>query len=191
VIVTVDVVVGVNVAVSVTLTKVEAGLINVMLKTGAVDKDVAVTVRFDGVIVLVVQTVEVVMDRYELQKEIAEDVPSTARTSSIAKQLTPIVEADDVSDGLDVMIDVDDADDVVTRGEDDLLVTTDDFDVETLEEVLRLDLPLVLEIGELKIGEIKMGFVTVREVGSIALLEDRDILRVDEVIDRLLVYPVL
>jgi hypothetical protein len=36
-----------------------------------------------------------------------------------------------------------------------------------------------------------MGFVTVREVGSIALLEDRDILRVDEVIDRLLVYPVL
>lgn len=184
-------VVGVNVAVSVTLTNVEAGLIDVMLKTGAVDKDVAVTVRFDGVTVCVVQMVEVVRVKYELQKEVAENVPSTARTSSTAKQLAPIVEADDVSDGLDVMIEVDDADDVVTRDEDDLLVTTDDLDVETLEEVLRLDLPLVLEIGELKIGEIRMGFVTVREVGSIALLEDRDILRVDEVNDRLLVYAVL
>lgn len=87
-------VVGVNVAVSVTLTKVEAGLIDVMLKTGAVDKDVAVTVRFDGVTVCVVQMVEVVRVKYELQKEVAGAASRTATMSSRARQLTPVVEAD-------------------------------------------------------------------------------------------------
>lgn len=84
------------------------------------------------------------------------------------------------------MTDVDDADDARTKEEAGLLVKTDDLDIETLEEVLRLDLLLVLEIGELKID-----FVSVREVGSLALLEGKDILRVEEIDDRLLVYAVL
>jgi hypothetical protein len=136
------------------------------------------------------------MDKYELQKEVAEDASRTATMSVIAKQLTPMLEADDGSRVLDVMTEVDDADDVVTREEDGLLVKTDELDVKTLEEVLRLSLTLVLEIGELKVdglkvselkvGELKVstlkiGFVRVREVWSLALLEDRDILRVDEV----------
>ena len=135
------------------------------------------------------------MDKYELQKEVAEEASRTATMSLIAKQSMPMLEVDDGSSDLDVMTDVndgDDGDDVVTSEEDGLLVKTDELDIETLEEVLRLSLTLVLEIGELKVDELKVselkvgelkvgelkvstlkiGFVRVREVWSLALLED-------------------
>lgn len=142
--VVVEIVVGVDVAVSVTLSKVEAGMIDVMFKTGAVDKIVEVTVTFDGVTVFVTHTVEVVMDRYELQKEVADDAFSTATTSLTAIQSTPAVEADVGSDDLEVM-----TDDAITDKEADELVGTDDLADDVPEEVFEIELVLVVEVGSL------------------------------------------
>lgn len=140
----VEMVVGVDVAVSVTPSKVEAGMIDVILKTGAVDKDVEVTVRFDGVTVLVTHMVEVAIDKYELQKEVADDAFSTATTSLTARQSTPAVEVDDGSEDLEVM-----TDDAITDKEADKLVGTDDLADGVPEEVFEIELALVLEVGSL------------------------------------------
>ena len=137
-------VVSVDVAVSVTLSKVEAGTIDVILKTGAVDKDVEVTVRFDGLTVLVTHVVEVVIDKYELQKEVADDASSTAATSLTARQSTSEVGADDGSDDLEVV-----TDDAITDKEADELVETDDLADDVPEEVFEIMLALVLEVGSL------------------------------------------
>jgi len=144
VMVTVEVVVGVEVAVSVTLNKIEAGMIDVIPRIGAVEIAVEVTVRSDGVTVLVTHVVVVVIDRYELQKEVADDAFNTATTSLTARQSTMAVEVDDGSDELDVM-----TDDETTEEEADELVDMDDPDDKVPEEVFELDLPLTFEIGSL------------------------------------------
>lgn len=119
--VTVTAVVGVDVTVSVTLSRVEVGMVEVMLKIGAVNVVVEVAVRFDGVTVWVVQMVEVPIDRYELQKGVAEDDLRTATTSLTAEQSMLGVAADGESDDPDLVIDVD-AEILVLLNEDDDLV---------------------------------------------------------------------
>lgn len=128
--VTVTAIVGVDVTISVKLSRFEVGMVEVMLRSGAVDIVVEVAVRFDRVTVCVVQVVEVPIDRYELQKGAAEDASRTATTSLTAEQSMPGIAADGESDDPELVVEVDE-ETMVLLDEDDNLVL-DEVDLRLL-----------------------------------------------------------
>lgn len=81
-------VVGVVVAVCVMVNEVEVGTVVVAVAAGAVVREVDVAVKLGGVLVVVVQTVEVPIERYELQNGVAEDALSAVTTSLTARHST-------------------------------------------------------------------------------------------------------
>lgn len=85
VVVVVEVDVGANVTVFVTETRVEAPVVTVTVCKGAVTVDVLVVVKLEGVMVCVVEMVEVPMDKKELQKGVAEEAFRTDTTSETSR----------------------------------------------------------------------------------------------------------
>ena len=136
-----EVTVGVDVAVSVTLCQIESMMVDVILRMGAVDKDVEVTVRFGGITVLVTHMVEV---------DKADNLTLLDRVGEVF--ITGLAEDDD-----DFTVDMADVGEILVL-EDDFLETVED----TASTLLKTHLQACLTAGvfHFGIGESVLGLFT-------------------------------